>query len=80
MPPPDSAVEPPNCGDFSTTRVSRPAACGGQRRGHAAAAAADDQDVDDVVEVRVEVCRKLLAHTGTAVRIANPAISSGAGR
>src|SRR5437879_58912 len=24
MPPPDNAVEPPNCGDFSMTRVSRP--------------------------------------------------------
>src|SRR5690242_16935039 len=26
MPPPDKAVEPPNCGDFSTTSVSRPEA------------------------------------------------------
>src|SRR5436305_7682347 len=24
MPPPDNAVEPPNCGDFSMTSVSRP--------------------------------------------------------
>src|SRR3954447_26328523 len=26
MPPPDKAVEPPNCGDFSMMRVSRPEA------------------------------------------------------
>ena len=68
MPPPDSAVEPPNCGDFSTTRVSSPAACGGQRRGHPAAAGADDQYVDDVSKSG----RSCSVMRGTAVRIAKP--------
>ena len=52
---------------------------GGERGGHAAAARADDEHVDRLVEF--EYFRHIRGHGfGTAVRTANPAINSGAAR
>ena len=39
-------MEPPNVAPLSMTRVSSPAVGRGDRRGHAAATAADDEEVD----------------------------------
>ena len=73
MPPPDSAVEPPNCGGLLDDQGVQAVGLGGQRRGHAAAAGADHQDVDDVVEVVAGSSRMPAPPFGSRTRRSAPA-------